>query len=75
MQINLTHISLSNNLNIPRLLHNRILILADIVYPYLNLFYFNENNLLNMINMDSLYTPFYGAFFTFFLKNKLGFLI
>ena len=75
MQNNLTHISLSINFSIPRLLHNRILILADIVYPYLNLYYFNENNLLNMTNMDRLYTPFCGAFFRFFLKNKLGLII
>ena len=69
MLIDPTHTSLFSNDSLSRLLRDTGFQLIDSDYPYFDTTYFNENNLLKMLNRDQLSPPFYGNWFTLFSKK------
>lgn len=69
MLIDPTHISLFSNDSLSRLLRDTGFQLIDSDYPYFDTTYFNEINLIKMLNMNQISPPFYGNWFTLFSKK------
>jgi CMP-N-acetylneuraminic acid synthetase/SAM-dependent methyltransferase len=65
-----THISLFSDHGLRDLLNDKGFVVDQVDYPYFNTKFFSENNLLRMLNADTISPPFYGSIMTFYATKK-----
>ena len=65
-----THISLFSNDSMHRLLRDHGFNIRRVDYPYFDTAYFNEENLLRLLDQQGTSPPFYGNFMTFYCTRN-----
>lgn len=64
-----THISLFSNDSMHRFLRDHGFRILRVAYPYFESRWFNKENLLRMLDNDTMSPPFYGNFMTFYCQR------
>ena len=65
-----THISLFSSDSMHRCLRDLGFLIEKVEYPYFDTYWFSKENLLKLLNADTISPPFYGSNMTFFCKIK-----
>ena len=65
-----THISLFSSDSMHRCLRDLGFFIEKVEYPYFDTYWFTKENLLKLLNPNTISPPFYGSNMTFFCKIK-----